>query len=113
MTQTTFEQKAPTFIFHKDLFNYSGGFLMYGNNLNDQVFIARFKYGKKNWRTWANFLVKNFTVAEYLQLADETSPREAIETKGFCDEITINVMKAQLRAKDQIIAELNKRLEAK
>ena len=112
MTQTTFEQKAPTFIFHKDLFNYSGGYLMYGNNVQDQVFIARFKY-TKNYRAWINFLCKNFTVAEYLQLADETSPREAIESKGFYDDTTIRWMKGQLRANDQIIAELNKRLEAK
>ena len=96
MTQTTFEQKAPTFIFHKDLFNYSGGYLMYGNNLNDQVFIARFKYGKKNWRAWANFLCKNFTVAEYLQLADETSPREAIEAKGFYDDTTVACLRAKI-----------------
>ena len=106
MTQTTFEQKAPTFIFHKDLFKYSGGFLMYGDNLNDQVFIARFKY-TKNYRAWINFLCKNFTVAEYLQLADKTSPREAIESKGFYDDTTVRCMKGQLRAKDQIIAELN------
>ena len=96
MTQTTFEQKAPTFIFHKDLFNYSGGYLMYGNNLNDQVFIARFKYGKKNWRAWANVLCKNFTVAEYLQAADETSPREAIEAKGFYDDTTVACLRAKI-----------------
>lgn len=106
MTQTTFEKQAPTFIFHKDLFSYNGGYLMYGNNLNDQVFIARFKYGKKNWRTWANFLVKNFTVAEYLQLADETSPRDAIESKGFYDDTTVRWMKAKIRT-------LEARLEAK
>jgi len=97
MTQTTFEKQAPTFIFHKDLFSYHGGYLMYGNNLNDQVFIARFKYGKKNWRTWANFLVKNFTVEEYLQAADETSPREAIESKGFYDETTVRVLRAKIQ----------------
>ena len=96
MTQTTFEQKAPTFIFHKDLFNYNGGYLMYGNNLNDQVFIARFKYDAKNWRAWANFLCKNFTVAEYLQAADETSPREAIEAKGFYDETTVAFLRAKI-----------------
>ena len=113
MTQTTFEQKAPTFIFHKDLFKYSGGYLMYGNDLNDQVFIARFKY-TKNYRAWINFLCKNFTVAEYLQAVEETkSPRQVMEDKGYCDETTIRVMKVQLKAKDQIIAELNKRLKAK
>jgi hypothetical protein len=105
--------KTPTYSFHKELFSYSGGYLMYGHNLNDQVFIARFKYGKKNWRTWANFLCKNFTVAEYLEAAEATSPREAIEEKGFYDETTVRVMKGRLQAKDRIIAELNKRLEAK
>ena len=105
MTQTTFENQAPTFIFHKELFSYSGGYLMYGNNLNDQVFIARFKY-TKNWRTWVNFLVKNFTVAEYLQAADETSPREAIESKGFYDDTTVRCMKAKIKT-------LEARLEAK
>ena len=106
MTQSTFEQKAPTFIFHKDLFSYNGGYLMYGNNLNDQVFIARFKYGKKNWRTWANFLCKNFTVAEYLQAADETSPREAIETKGFYDDMTVACLRAKLEIRENRIKEL-------
>ncbi len=102
MTQSTFETKAPTFIFHKDLFSYHGGYLMHGNDLNDQVFIARFKYGQKNWRAWANFLCKNFTVAEYLQAADETSPRDAIESKGFYDDTTVRVLRAKI-----------KRLEAK
>ena len=106
MTQTTYENQAPTFIFHKDLFSYNGGYLMYGNNLNDQVFIARFKYGKKNWRTWANFLVKNFTVAEYLQAADETSPREAIESKGFFDEMTVACLRAKLEIRENRIKEL-------
>ena len=105
MTQTTFENQAPTFIFHKELFSYSGGYLMYGNNLNDQVFIARFKY-TKNWRTWVNFLVKNFTVAEYLQAADETSPREAIEAKGFYDDMTVAMLKAKLEIRENRIKEL-------
>jgi len=86
---------------------------MYGHNLNDQVFIARFKHGPKNYRKWINFLCKNFTVESYLQDADKTSPREAVEARGFVDEITIACMKAKLIAKDRIIAELNKRLEAK
>ena len=88
--------QAPTFAFHKDLFSYHGGYLMYGNNIGDQVFIARFKYGAKPWRKWANFLCKNFTVAEYLQAADETSPREAIEAKGFYDETTVRVLRARI-----------------
>ena len=98
--------QAPTFAFHKDLFSYHGGYLMYGNNVQDQVFIARFKYGKKNWRTWANFLCKNFTVAEYLKAADETSPREAIESKGFYDDMTVAMLKAKLKISENIIKEL-------
>ena len=105
--------KAPTYTFHKELFTYSGGYLMYGHNLNDQVFIARFKWGPKNYRKWINFLCKKFTVESYLQEAKKTSPREAVEARGFVDEMTINCMKAKLIAKDKIIAELNKRLEAK
>ena len=88
--------QAPTFIFHKELFKYHGGYLMYGNNLNDQVFIARFKYGQKNWRAWANFLCKNFTVEEYLKAADETNPRTAIEAKGFYDDTTVRVLRAKI-----------------
>tara|TARA_A100001515_G_scaffold19425_1_gene14332 strand:+ start:1144 stop:1473 length:330 start_codon:yes stop_codon:yes gene_type:complete len=106
MTQSTFETKAPTFIFHKDLFSYNGGYLMYGNNIGDQVFIARFKYGKKNWRTWANFLCKNFTVAEYLKAADKTSPREAIEAKGFYDDMTVAMLRAKLEIRENRIKEL-------
>jgi len=107
MTQTTFEKQAPTFNFHKDLFSYHGGYLMYGNNLNDQIFIARFKYGKKNWRAWANFLCKNFTVEEYLQAVEETkNPREVIESKGFYDDTTVRVMKMKIK-------NLEARLEAK
>ena len=107
MTQT-----APTRNFHKELFNYSGGYLTYGNDMNDRVFIARFKYWKTH-RTWITFLCKNFTVAEYLEAAEATSPREAIEEKGYYDETTVRCMKGRLQAKDRIIAELNKRLEAK
>jgi len=88
--------QAPTFIFHKELFSYHGGYLMYGNNLNDQVFIARFKYGKKNWRAWANFLCKNFTVEEYLQASEETNPRAAIESKGFYDDTTVRLLRAKI-----------------
>ena len=111
MTQTTFEQKAPTFIFHKDLFKYSGGFLMYGDNLNDQVFIARFKY-TKNYRAWINFLCKNFYIEEYLELAKQTSPRDAIESKGYVDKMTIAGMKATIKVQKEIINTLNKKLEA-
>ena len=104
--------KTPTFIFHKELFTYSGGYLMYGNNLNDQVFIARFKYGAKPYRKWINFLCKNFTVAEYLEAAEATSPKEAMESKGYWDETTVRCLQAKVKCQQSIIDELNKRLEA-
>lgn len=47
------------------------------------AFIARFKHGRKNWKTWVNFIVKNFTVEEYIALATETTPLQAMWTKGF------------------------------
>lgn len=48
-----------------------------------ETFIARFKYGSKPWKKWANFLVKNFTIEEYVALEKETSPLEAVESKGW------------------------------
>ena len=48
-----------------------------------EAFIARFKYGSKPWKKWAKFLVKNFTIEEYLALSEETSPLKAVESKGW------------------------------
>ena len=47
------------------------------------TFIARFKYGRKNWKTWVNFLVKNSTVEEYLKLEESTNPVDAMQALGF------------------------------
>ena len=89
--------------FNKELFTWDGMYLMYegeyvGQPTMDEVhpnchpswvgvgkpaFIARFKYGSKPWKTWINFLVKNFTVEEYLNLAEATSPLEAVRVKGY------------------------------
>jgi len=46
-------------------------------------FIARFKYGRKPWKAWVNFLVKNVSVEEYLELAEEIYPRPAMEKLGY------------------------------
>jgi len=91
--------------FDKELFTWDGTFLMYKGayegaktygevygadrchpsniNLQMSAFIARFKYKSKPWRTWRNFLVKNFTVEEYIELSKKTSPLQALQTKGF------------------------------
>jgi len=89
--------------FNKEDFHWDGMYLMYrgpysGSKNMDEVhpnchpswvgvmkpaFIARFKYGSKPWKSWANFLVKNISVEEYLKLVNETSPLEAMQKLGF------------------------------
>tara|TARA_R110001592_G_scaffold93713_1_gene271882 strand:+ start:461 stop:763 length:303 start_codon:yes stop_codon:yes gene_type:complete len=89
--------------FQKDEFTWDGMYLMYRgrhtNSVNMEIarpnchpswigkpqpeFIARFKYGYKPYKAWINFIVKNFTVEEYLQLEKDTSPRQAMESKGY------------------------------
>ena len=96
--------------FQKDLFKWDGMYLHYtgrhtqsknweelypnthpGNvGTNKPEFIARFKYGSKPYKTWINFLVKNFTVEEYVELTQYPhlggkglSPLAAMELKGF------------------------------
>ena len=50
---------------------------------NKPEFIARFKYGSKPWKSYRNFICKNFTVEEYLRLSEATSARQAMESKGY------------------------------
>jgi len=89
--------------FNKDDFHWDGMYLEYrgGHSLSVNMevarpnchkswigkpkpeFIARFKTGYKPYKTWINFLVKNFTVEEYIKLVEETSPRRAMESKGY------------------------------
>lgn len=91
--------------FVKEKFQWDGMYLMYagqyeGAETYDEVygadkihptrigvqkeaFIARFKYGRKPWKTWVNFLVKNFTVEEYLAVAEATTPLDAMRSKGY------------------------------
>jgi hypothetical protein len=70
--------------FNKEDFTWDGMYLMYtGEHTQSKYyelpchptrvgtprseFIARFKYGNyKPWKAWVNFIVKNFTVEEYL-----------------------------------------------
>ena len=89
--------------FQKDDFTWDGMYLMYRGRHTDSVnmevarpnchpswigkpqpeFIARFKYGYKPHKAWTNFIVKNFTVEEYIRLEKATSPRAAMESKGY------------------------------
>jgi hypothetical protein len=89
--------------FDKELFTWDGMYLMYrgdyvGSKLMEEVhpnchpswvgktkpaFIARFKYGAKPWKSWVNCLVDNYTVEEYLKVAEETSPLQAVWAVGY------------------------------
>ena len=102
MTQSTTQTR-----FQKDLFRWDGMYLHYTGRHNNSItweqfsskchpsarndlkpeFIARFKY-RKPYKTWINFLVKNFTVEEYLGMIDlqnpnRVAPLHALESKGF------------------------------
>lgn len=93
--------------FNKDLFNFDGMYLNYTGDQGEfnqyytepchptrlgtvkDLFIARFKYGRKPFKTWINFIVKNFTVEEWATLAAkggmEGTPVAIMKTKGFLD----------------------------
>jgi hypothetical protein len=89
--------------FNKEKFRWDGMYLMYdgsyeGQKTYDEVFekyhpdlegvgvplfVARFKYGSKPWKSWRNFLCKNSTVEQYVELSTRTSPLDAMESMGF------------------------------
>ncbi len=72
--------------FKKEDFSYHGGYLMYEGDAGSKtvlypdkpgvhptrvgtpksVFVARFKYGSKPWKSYVNALVKNSTVEEMI-----------------------------------------------
>jgi len=51
--------------------------------LPQPTFIARFKYGRKPWKSWVNFLVKNCSVEQYLELQAAEHPVGAMQALGF------------------------------
>ena len=77
-------------LFVKDQFEYHGGYLNYridptSWSFIDQRFIARCKYASTSSRgSWVTFLIKNFTVEEYLdRLAAGESTLSVMESKGY------------------------------
>ena len=90
--------------FVKDKFVWDGSYLMYWGDHDLAVkmedahpdchpswigkpkptFIARFKYGPyKPWKAWVNFLVKNATVEQYVQLEKAEHPVGAMKKLGY------------------------------
>ena len=54
-------------------------------NMPKEVFIARFKY-RRVPKAWINFLVKNFTVEEYVGRYEAgESPLDIMQSKGYLD----------------------------
>ena len=102
--------------FNKDNFEWDGMYLTYDGDQGEHgkkfedvygkdrihpsrigdtvpMFIARFKRGSKPYKTWINFIVKNFTVEQWVELEKTTddrnpggmSPVAIMRTKGFME----------------------------
>ena len=62
----------------------SGDCLVYSIPGEPVQFIARFKYGKRGVAPFKKFLMKNFTVEEYLGEMDKRiPPLRILESKGY------------------------------
>ena len=78
--------------FNKELFNYSGGYLTYGQYPDRPKFVARFKYKGGDKAGFQSFLLKHFTVEEYFgRLAAGEAPLTILESKGY---VSANLKKA-------------------
>ena len=89
--------------FDKNEFSYHGGYLMYhgdyegcpivedGPNVHPTrvgtrkaLFVARFKYNKKDKAGFMKFLMKNFSVEEYAEMMKEMpAPLSVLKSKGY------------------------------
>ena len=88
--------------FEKEMFTWDGMYLMYKGDFDGAqmmmdvcpdahpswggklkpAFVARFKY-RKPYKTWMKFLIKHTTVEEYMTLAKETTPLDAMRKLGY------------------------------
>ena len=53
------------------------------HGLPQPTFIARFKYGKKPWKSWVKCLVENYTVEDYIAECENSSPLAAVQKVGY------------------------------
>ena len=80
--------------FVKDQFSYNGGYLMYGQYPERPKFIARFKYRGGDKAGFLTFLIKNFTVEEYLTRLDAgETPVGILESKGYVSATVKKILK--------------------
>jgi hypothetical protein len=71
--------------FNKDnLVKQSGGYISFYPPQGQPIFIARFKYLKRNMGPFMTFLRKNFTVEEYMERMDAgETPLDIVKSKGY------------------------------
>ena len=91
--------------FVKENFEWDGMYLMYRGDLGEHttrygdngerchptrvgtvrpMFIARFKYGSKPWKTWRNLITKHYTVENVIDAyANGVTPLALVEAVGY------------------------------
>lgn len=84
--------------FDRSKFNYFGGYLTYNIGTEakpDEKFIARFRYRGGGKASFLSFLIKNFTVEEYLtRAAGKEAPLEILNAKGYISPNVRKVLKS-------------------
>lgn len=80
--------------FDRNSFYRSGDYLQYFvDDKSTSKFIARFKYGKKDLAGFKSFLIKNFTVEEYLErLSNGEGPVKILESKGYVSKTVADII---------------------
>lgn len=92
--------------FNKEQFSWDGMYLMYEGDQGEHtvryeddgrthpsrvgtirpMFIARFKYGSKPWKTWVNRIAKHYTVEQVAEAyARGDSPVDLMRATGYLD----------------------------
>ena len=96
--------------FNKDTLTISGENIMFFNGERCQT-IARFKYARSGRSSFVNFLIKNFTVEEYLdRMAAGEAPLKIVESEGFIQPHVKKMLKemgyeVSLAGRDKYIAD--------
>jgi len=68
----------------ENLVKQSGGYVSFYPPQGKPIFIARFKYLKRNIGPFMTFLRKNFTIEEYMQRMDAgETPLDIVKSKGY------------------------------
>lgn len=104
--------------FDKDQFNYFGGYLTYGQYPERPKFIARFKYSSRDKAGFLTFLIRNFTVEEYLgRIEAGETPVGILESKGYVSSTIKKILKEagfepNIVGKQQYLKQINARYAA-